>query len=479
MRFSKRRFISCFYFIAWLTIWTFVTTLGVSCKKSWLDAKPQKALVVPATIQDFQALLDNTADASYADFNADQNGLGEVSAGDFYVSDGSWSSAPVVDKNALVWAPDIYEGSTNISDWSTPYKKIFYTNIVIEGINKIEPNINEQKLWDQVKGGALFYRAFNHFDVAQEFCKEYNANSAMTDIGIPIRVTSNFNVTSTRLSVQQTYDQIIEDLKTAEELLPNSTPIFGADTVLYRLRPTKVAANAMLARVYLFMSDYDNALKYSDKCLQIYSTLLNYNTDINPPAGSTITGRFNKEVIFHSRISQKSIFLNSRLIVDSNLYQSYLANDLRKTAFYTFSGIAKYKGSYDGSATALFGGLATDEIYLIRSECYARKGNINAAMQDLNALLSKRWKSGTFTNIIASDINDALAKILLERRKELCFRALRWPDLKRLNKDMKFPFTISRYQNGRSYSLPPNDPKYLLPIPSSVITLSGISQNPR
>jgi hypothetical protein len=68
---------------------------------------------------------------------------------------------------------------------------------------------------------------------------------------------------------------------------------------------------------------------------------------------------------------------------------------------------------------------------------------------------------------------------LLERRKELCFRGLRWQDLRRLNKEPEYAKTLTRKIDGITYTLPPNDPKYVFPIPPNVIALSGMQQNPR
>jgi hypothetical protein len=101
-------------------------------------------------------------------------------------------------------------------------------------------------------------------------------------------------------------------------------------------------------------------------------------------------------------------------------------------------------------------------------------------MNDLNILLLNRWKAGSFEPFTASTIEEALDKILAERRKELPFNAnLRWQDLRRLNKDPNRAITLKRELDGRTYILPPNDNRYVFPIPPDEIKLSGIEQNDR
>ena len=235
----------------------------------------------------------------------------------------------------------------------------------------------------------------------------------------------------------------------------------------------------MLARVYLSMQDYDNALIYADACLQQYNTLIDYN----PPISTTSTSPFlpfNDEVIFNITLNNYGIFFGTRAIIDSTLYKSYNTNDLRRTIFFrTVSGNPVWKGSYFGGSTK-FSGLATDEVYLIRAECNARKGNTAPALADLNTLMQKRWKNTvTFPPVTAIDADDALRKILIERRKELIFRGLRWTDLRRLNKDTRFAVILTRTVTGQPNTLPNNDQRYVLPIPDDVIRISGIAQNPR
>ncbi len=450
--------------------------LSISCKKQWLDAKPQKSLVVPNSIADYQAILDNTSDGQ--GLNINQPSLDELGAADFYMTTASWSALQATERNTYTWASgDVYQGAV-ISDWNKPYSQIFSTNVVLEGMSTLTPaNSSEQTALNNIKGAALFFRAYNHYTAAQLFCLPYNKNTASTDLGIPLRISSDVNIPSVRSSVQQTYDLIINDLKQARILLPVLLP----NTTLYKFRPTITATNAMLARVYLSMENYDSAFVYADQCLQAYNSLIDYNT-LTIPATSSAFGLSNNnpEVMLYMTMLFYSSFSTSRLIIDSTLYQTYNSNDLRQSAFFFINaGNRTYKGSYNGT-TNFFGGLATDEMYLIRAECNARRGNTIPAMQDMNLLLVKRWKNnGSFVSLTATDANDALKKILVERRKELIFRGLRWTDLRRLNKDPQFAVTLTRNVNSQTYTLPPNDSRYVLPIPDNVIQLSGIQQNPR
>jgi len=225
------------------------------------------------------------------------------------------------------------------------------------------------------------------------------------------------------------------------------------------------------------MQAYDKAGLYADSCLQLRNILTDFN-NLNPTANYPIA-KFSTEVIEDSQLITEAPINNTRARIDTSLYGSYAPNDLRKSIFFRASTNSShvFKGSYEGAVT-LFAGIATDEMYLIRAECFARAGNTTAAMADLNTLLLKRFLAGSFIPYSASGSNDALTQILAERRKELLMRGLRWLDLKRLNREGA-NITVTRNVNGQSFMLTPNDLRYALPIPDDIIQLTGMQQNPR
>ncbi len=442
-----------------------------SCKK-YLDEKAIKTQTIATTVTDAQSLLDDflgmnyTAPPLVAAFMDD----------DFYVTDTYFDGGMSTTRQLLIkWDPSAVDFDPN---WKVTYQFISQANVALETLDKLKPEEKQGAAYNLARGGALFFRAFYHHLLAIPYCKAYNAASASTDLGIPYKKKSDINDPTVRLSVKDSYEAMIADLKEAVSILPVSTTTIA--------RPSRVAAFGLLARIYLSMNDYPNALIYSDSALRLNSTLMDYNSFIpySPTTTATPFPMGNSEDIFHAVGQGASLFGSENCITDSILYNSYDVNDLRKTLFFATTTVGPnthcFRGSYEPFSGYPFAGIATDELFLIRAESYARQGNTSAALADLNTLMSYRWKTGTFVNFTAATASDALKIILKERRKELIQRnEIRFSDLKRLNLDPNFAITIRRTIKGVVYSLPPNDLRYQLLLPVSVVQTSGIPQNPR
>lgn len=433
----------------------------LSCDDDYLDKKSNKSIVIPSTLGDLQALLDHSQVMNAVP------ALGVIGSDDMFMSDAGWLGLSTFERNCYTWAADLYEGEIYCFDWTASYKQIFYANVVLEGLNKIEVTSTNEQEWKSVKGRALFYRAYAFYQLAQLFSQAYEESETF---GIPLKLTADVNETVTRATLKETYDQILSDLTEAEALLPETTP--------YKTRPAKSANEAMLARVYLTMEDYNNSEHFASLVLERNDFLMNYN-DLNTASNRPVP-KMNDEIVFYGTIISYSFASAITTYVDTLLYESYDINDLRKSIFFRKRATNRYtfKGNYTGLAF-LFGGIANDEVYLTRAECRVRTGDNEGALHDLNTLLEKRWKTGTFISVTETDPELLLSLILTERQKELVFRGTRWTDLKRLNHDTRFQKTLNRKLEGTMYTLAPNDARYVYSIPPQEIMASGITQNPR
>jgi hypothetical protein len=435
-----------------------------ACKKDFLDKRPDKALLVPTTLDDLDKILNNDQVMTFAPE------INLIASDEYTITAQGLQTISSLERNSYLWANDIYEGRS-VADWGYSYTQVYYANVVLQGLEQIKPDDATKARYSQIKGSALFYRAMAFYNLAQLFCKPFDQASGGQDEGIPLRLDPDINKKSTRASVKETYAQIIADLTFAETLVPSKQ-------VIYK-NIGQPAVRALLARVYLSMADYDKAAFYSDACLKTNSELIDYNDllldDYRPfPAAPAI----NKEMLAYYQLGPYAFDYTA--FVDPAVYNSYTNDDLRKGIFFSNNGDGTFafKGTYGGGST-LFGGLATDEMYLIRAEANARLGNLTSATDDLNALLVKRWKKGTYISFGSTVQQEVLNKILTERKKELLSRGLRWTDLRRLNSDPRFAVTLTRNIDGQTISLKPNDLKYVFPIPDDEIRGSGIPQNPR
>jgi tetratricopeptide (TPR) repeat protein len=433
-----------------------------SCKK-YLDKKPDSSLTVPQTLDELQNLFN---DADRMNFNLTPS-LGETSADDYFLNQPTYDRLPDFMKNGYDWTLKIYKYG---NDWSTSYLPVYNANYTLETLGKITKTATNKEQWDKVKGYALFTRAYSFLNLSWDYAKAYDKTTAATDLGIALRTTSDFNVPSKRANVEATYQQIIADAEEASLLLPN----LSSNVLL----PSKAAAYGLLARTFLSMGKFDSALTYSTLCLNIKSDLIDYN-NVSLTSDVPFTNLNNAEIIYDTEMNtfntQPYSFYG---FVDTTLYSMYNDSDLRKTIYFRLdNGYYRFKGPYTANGLYLFTGIATDEIFLIRAECYARLGDIANAMKDLNTLMVKRWENTVpYPVISATDQADAVNKILSERRKELLFRGIRWSDIKRLNK-VGGNIVPTRLINGKTLTLPPNDNRYALPLPFDIITSTGMPQN--
>lgn len=453
-----------------ITLSAIIMVYSGCSKFDFLDERPRKSLLIPNEIRHYQAILDNDLTMNGTLSQGVTPQLGESGADNFYLLDHDFNTflRPQM-QNYYIWASDPYDGVTTL-DWEAPYTAILYANAVIDGLGSINQSMENQIIYNDVMGQALFHRAYMFQQLAQVFASVYDPQSNNDELGIILRLEADINENLRRATVQQTYDQIINDLSHAVKLL-------GVDP-LHKCRPSRQAAYGLLARTYLSMGLYTKAGLYADSCLQIQDQLHDFNlvnaASQSPFQSNPFVHPINQEIIFFtSMLSDPGQVYPTMPIyarLDSNLFNSYDHNDLRKTIFFEPSNPSGYrfKGTYSfRNFSHHFSGLAVDEMLLIRAECYAREGKSTLALDDLNRLLFTRWRAGYYVPYEKLDYQQTLSLILNERRKELIFRGLRWSDLRRLNLE-GYGIALERNLNGRRFTLPVEDPRWTWPIPPEV-----------
>src|ERR1700754_1980120 len=113
-----------------VSFYIMISTSSIYCSKKWLDEKPDMTQVVPSTLDDFQALMDN-ADQ----LNTFGPALGEISSDGHYLTESSYQSRQDIERNAYTWSHNY--PYLSVFDWNNNYLKIFYCNLTLEGIQNM------------------------------------------------------------------------------------------------------------------------------------------------------------------------------------------------------------------------------------------------------------------------------------------------------------------------------------------------------
>ncbi|OQP46244.1 hypothetical protein A4H97_31265 [Niastella yeongjuensis] len=424
-------------------------------KKDLLKEKQGTAIIVPTTPADLQALLD------YEEVFAPTTSFNFIGGDEFYFVESALPGLKQSIVNAYLHKDFLFDEGEEVPDWNNAYAQAYYANNVLEGVKRLRGSIDEKTL-NPLAGDAYFKRGFAFFNAAQIFALPYSLNT-LEEPGIPLRLTIDRDEDLKRSSVAATYQQIIDDLEAAIGLLPAIV-----DTA-HPNRSSRPAACALLARVYLSMGVYDQALDAAKRSL-VYDSLINFNAALTNAA--LLVSATNKETLYQSRIASDGdglyeAMIKRQVFVDSTLLREYKTGDLRRALFFTKNNPPSvFKSGYFGKLYP-FTGLNTAEQFLIVAECYARQGEVDTALFYLNKLLKSRWKTEQYVPYTASTPQMALSIILLERRKELIFRGLRWTDIRRLNVNDTL-LTLTRTVQGQTYELFPNSRRYALPIPGQV-----------
>lgn len=500
-------------------ILTGIALLSLSSCSDFLEPKSQSEYVP----KDANALQEMLIGSAYPKHKNGGSLLAYLSFFDddiqFHKTDYEFSTNSVTtveNKHAVfTWQPDMFitmeRNGDNIQNiWEGYYEYILGANAALDYIGDVGGTEAEK---NYVIAQALGLRAFYYFMLVNHFGAPYNYNKQA--LGVPLKLSSNLlpedQLLMTRNTVEEVYNQIVEDLNEAERL-------FLTLSKDKQYEPNYLISLPMIellkSRVFLYMENWKDAAIYANKVINDWSfSLIDLNNLPTPSVAEpyyNFTSIKSSEVIWlYGQISDLTVFndqpvekeengffgkttyFREAFIASDNLIESFKDGDLRKEkyiakeynrddeAFYddSYSTFSKYKLSATGdpSGSENFAlSFRLGEAYLNLAEAAAHNNDESTAIAALKLLLDKRYEPGKVVEPTGLTGEALKTFIKDERRKELCFEGQRWFDLRRYGMPQ-----ITHRWGEQVYTLKQNDPSYTMPIPEIVLNKNKkLEQNP-
>lgn len=381
--------------------------------------------------------------------------------------------------------------------WRDAYKAIYSSNLIIEKIKD-----GESSTLDQLKGENLYLRAMSHFFLVRMFGRPYPQNKGENP-GVPYK-DNTLDDLPARNSVKEVYDFIIKDLlKAASLMTEEKSPSFASKEVAY----------ALLARVYLYMEENENAIIYANKVINSGRYHL---MDTEP---------YKKYFIPVPENNPETIFA-IRHVPSDNRGEDAIGNQFYNIPF-GFSGYAEtyasqtlvdLVGQYpedgrnsfiepqrNGDGSMKMRGLVPKyymnkfnwqdgianlsspvilrlaEMYLIRAEANAKLGNGELAIEDVNLIRKRAGLSGSalYTTTDLKGHSSVLSVVLEEDRLEFFIEGHRIFDLFRNNLPMVRAYTGWHGTDHFNFKIEPSNPRVIHLLPEREIVINpNLIQNP-
>ncbi|MFS4455674.1 RagB/SusD family nutrient uptake outer membrane protein [Maribacter sp. 2304DJ31-5] len=380
--------------------------------------------------------------------------------------------------------------------WARSYAVIGSANHILSILEKIEPETEREiSIKNRFTAEALTHRAFSYFWLVNIYGQHYGLTGASeANSGVPIiSEFGDFDSPTPRATVNEVYDFILNDLTTA---LPLATT-----SIDFTHRVSRLGVQALLAKVYLHMGRYDEALTATEDALSLNDVLLDYNDetycalDFDGNCELDFDGlplqiqlpieienpefALFKDGLPIVAFTNSFVFLTMASLSDDLLDLYDFDFDLR---FRTFSEDYETGNTVFGNEENIFflrsnDGVTVPELMLIQAECLARDNQYGTAIDIVNALRATRFATGSDYELFAADGDEALVHIKEERRREFHVNSKRFFEIKRYNAQDNDGIEITR----GSVTLAPNSINWAMPIGQNVIDFSqgSVVQNPR
>lgn len=415
----------------------------------FLDIQPT-GKVIPKTGREYRALLTE----AYSAIPSDRGKT--VFRTDELILDNQNTTTEGLNSflNIWLWLDDESADGTSSFGWRSFYYVSYIANTIIEnGETMTEATSTERS---QLIGEAYMLRAYMHFVLVNLYGEPYTHCDPVTSKAIPLKLNSDVNATLKRNTVEEIYTSILSDINKAKELLNVDTWDEG-----FTYRFNRLSIDAFLAKVYLYMGDWDNAYQYASNVIKQHGDLEDLTTSsVLPSHYKSVEAILSMENIMPA-IYQTEGRINTELL---NLYRS---GDMRKSKYYrqVTASISTLQKGGNNEYRCTF---RSSEFYLIAAEAALKLEDLDNARLHLTTLMKARYHKNIFpkeeTKVNNMNQDELRQEIQDERFRELAFEGHRWFDLRRTTQ----PVLTKKYQNS-TYTLEQNDSRYTLRIPSEAI----------
>ena len=217
--------------------------------------------------------------------------------------------SPSLNRANYMWDESADRIMLNNSDEDTYYAlyaTISNCNLIVENAPTATEATDAER--NEVIAYAKVIRSLCYDVLTNYYADTYDASTAEEKLSVPLITSANIDAPYKQVSIQYLYDFMLNDIKEAIEMgLPAQS--------MTAIHPNLGAGYALLARIYLQMQNYEEALRYSNLALD--GTLFTKNirpllktpitTTSSPPLCNMITW---KTIIYATVDSQTTTAMN-------------------------------------------------------------------------------------------------------------------------------------------------------------------------
>lgn len=426
---------------------------------SLLDIDPKQSIDSESALTNADNVKSVLIGAYDAMGDSDLYGGWYMMTADFLADAGDFDFTGTFFQPREIWSKQqLYDNSYVADTWIESYNTINILNNVMSALDLLEGAER-----DRVEGEARLIRAMIYFELVRLYAAPYEAGQDNSQPGVPLVLTPTSEIDEdanvSRAKVDAVYDQILDDLTEAKNLLDEVNP----ERSYY---VNSMVASAVLSRVHLQRGEYEDARDEAHRVIDsgLYSLRSTFADVFNQPENTSedifamqnsAQDGTNSMFTFYSADSRGDIDINQQHL------DEYEPNDDRLNLFYVDDENVTRSGKWNRPTDDQVNLIRLAEMYLTRAEANFRLSEEvgDTPLNDINLIRER-------VNLDPLDEADLdIDAILHERKLELMFEGNLLHDIKRTQRSV----------GSRAF----DDEKLVLPIPQREIDSNpNICQNP-